>query len=35
LADVNSDLLTPGKQRLAQQVLDDLLSGKISTGVNP
>jgi hypothetical protein len=35
IADVNPTLLTPGRQRLVQQVLDDLISGRISTGVNP
>ena len=35
LADVDSNLLSPGKQRLVQQVLDDLLAGRIATGVSP
>jgi hypothetical protein len=35
LTDVNSDLLTPGKQRLAQEVLDGLQNGTIGTGVTP
>ncbi len=35
LADVDPGLLSPGKQRLVQQVLDDLQAGRISTGVNP
>jgi hypothetical protein len=35
LADVDSSLLSPGKLRLVQQTLDDLLAGRISTGVNP
>lgn len=33
LADVDSDILSPGKQRLVQQVLDGLLNGTIATGV--
>jgi len=33
LADVDPTLLSPGKQRLVQQVLDDLQSGRISTGI--
>ena len=32
LEDVNPDLLSPGKQRLVQQVLDDLQAGRIATG---
>ena len=35
LTDVNSDLLSVGKQRLAQQVLDELQAGLINTGVTP
>ncbi len=35
LADVNSELLTPGKQRVAEEVLRGLLDGTISTGVEP
>ncbi len=35
LADVDPGVVSPGKQRLVQQVLDDLLAGRISTGVNP
>ena len=35
LADVDPSLLSPGKQRLVQQTLDDLLAGRITTGVNP
>ena len=35
LADVNSDLLSEGKLRLVQQVLDGLQNGTISTGVTP
>ena len=35
LADVDSSVISPGKQRLIQQVLDDLLAGRIATGVGP
>jgi len=35
LTDVNSDFLTEGKLRLAQQVLTGLQDGTISTGVSP
>jgi hypothetical protein len=35
LADVDSTLLSPGKQRLVEQTLKDLQSGLISTGANP
>ena len=35
LADVNADLLTPGKQLQAQSVLAGLQDGSIGTGVNP
>jgi hypothetical protein len=35
LADVDPAYLTPGKQRLVQQVLDDLQAGRIATGVGP
>lgn len=35
LTDVNSNLLTEGKLRLAQEVLDGLQNGTIGTGVNP
>lgn len=35
LTNVNPELLTPGKQRLAEQVLDDLQAGFIASGVNP
>jgi len=35
LADVNPDLLSAGKLRLAQAVLDGLQNGTIGTGVNP
>lgn len=34
LADLDSTVITPGKQRLIQQVLDDLLAGRIVTGVS-
>ena len=33
LADIDPAYLTPGKQRLVQQVLDDLQAGRIATGV--
>jgi hypothetical protein len=33
LANVDPLFLTPGKQRLVQQVLDDLQAGRIATGV--
>ena len=33
LADVDPNILSPGKQRLVQQVLDGLLNGTIATGV--
>jgi hypothetical protein len=32
LADMEPSIITPGKQRLIQQVLDDLLAGRIATG---
>ena len=32
LEDVNPSLLSPGRQRLVQQVLDDLQAGRIATG---
>lgn len=32
LADVDPETLSPGKQRLVQKVLDDLLAGRIATG---
>ncbi|HLO34176.1 MAG TPA: hypothetical protein VK249_33835 [Anaerolineales bacterium] len=35
LADVDSSLLSAGKQHLVQQTLDDLQAGLISTGANP
>ena len=35
LADVDPSLLSPGKERLVQQTLDDLLAGRLSTGVSP
>jgi hypothetical protein len=33
LADINPDLLSEGRQRLAQQMLEDLLAGRVGTGV--
>lgn len=33
--DVNPSLFSPGRQRLAQETLDDLLAGFIDTGVDP
>ena len=33
LSDIDSTLLTEGKQRLVERVLEDLLEGRISTGV--
>ncbi len=35
LSDVDPNILGPGKERLVQQVLDDLQAGLISTGVGP
>jgi len=35
LADVDPALLSPGKERLVQQVLDDLLAGRVATGTAP
>lgn len=35
LADVDPALLSPGRQRLVQQILDELLAGRITTRVNP
>jgi hypothetical protein len=35
LADINPDLLSEGKQRLVQKLLDDLQAGYVSTGVTP
>jgi hypothetical protein len=35
LGDIDSTLLSPGKQRLVEQVLGDLQSGLINTGANP
>jgi hypothetical protein len=35
LADIDPNLLSPGKQRLVEQVLDDLQAGRIATGVAP
>ena len=34
LADVDPSILSPGKEKLVQKVLDDLLAGRISTGVS-
>ncbi len=34
LADLDAGVVSPGKQRLIQQVLDDLLSGRLATGVS-
>ena len=35
LADLDPTVVTPGKQRLVQQVLDDIQAGRIATGVTP
>ena len=35
LADVDPAYLTPGRQRLVEQVLDDLQAGRIATGTGP
>ena len=35
LSDIDPNLLSPGKQRLVEQTLNDLQAGLISTGVNP
>lgn len=35
LSDINSSLLSPGKQRLVQTILSDLMGGFIDTGVTP
>jgi hypothetical protein len=35
LTDVNPDLLTPGKQRLAEETLSRLARGEIDTGAQP
>jgi hypothetical protein len=35
IAGLNSDLLSPGRQRLAEAVLTDLITGYIDTGVDP
>lgn len=35
LGDIDSTLLSPGKQRLVEQTLSELQSGLISTGANP
>lgn len=34
LAEVDASFLSPGKERLVQQVLDDLQSGRLATGVS-
>jgi hypothetical protein len=35
LADVDPSVVTPGKQRLIEKVLDDLQAGRIATGAAP
>ncbi len=35
IANVDPSLLSPGRQRLVQQVVDDLASGSLTTGVGP
>lgn len=35
MTDINSDLLSEGRQRLAQEMLDDLVNGRVGTGVQP
>lgn len=35
LTDIDPNILTPGKQKLADQVLADLLAGRINIGVQP
>jgi hypothetical protein len=35
LTNINEGILTPGKQRLASEVLDQLVTGQIDTGANP
>lgn len=35
LTDIDPNLLTPGKQKLAEQVLADLLAGRINIGLQP
>jgi hypothetical protein len=35
LSDIDPLILSPGKQRLVEQTLNDLQAGLISTGVNP
>ena len=35
LSDIDPSLLSPGKQRLVEQTLDDLQAGRINTGANP
>jgi hypothetical protein len=34
LAEVDPSFLSPGKERLVQQVLDDVQSGRLATGVS-
>jgi hypothetical protein len=35
ITDVNADLFSPGRQRLAEEVMGDLLAGFVDTGVDP
>ena len=35
LTDINPDLLSEGRQRLVQEMLDKLVSGRVGTGVQP
>ncbi len=35
LTHINPALLSPGKQRLAEEILDNLLNGLVDTGVQP
>jgi hypothetical protein len=35
LTDIDPNILTPGKQQLAEQVLADLLAGRINIGIQP
>ena len=35
LSDIDPNILTPGKQQLAEQVLADLLAGRINIGLQP
>ena len=35
LSDIDPAILSPGKQRLVEQTLNDLQAGLISTGVTP